>query len=312
MSVLATGGRSSSMERKSYSGLVRYKGNEDLFRAIELSIVSVLQSVPLHFHVEGLRGTGKTTIIRAARDVLPYIERIKGCVYNCHPDHPHCPIHRGQPGPWETEWIRMPLVEISHSAKLGTVVGSIDLERLTDQTRPEAALRPGTLAQAHRGIVLVDEINRLADTSPELADVLLDVMGTKPGRLQIEETGLKRVELPVLAAVWAASNPDEEPGPLEDVRRQLSDRFDLLVTMSRPTDRRQVSDILRQSGLHTKVPAALDPQRATQAADAAVRTKLALSGGLLPEPMGEAVEQLLAVAACSAARGAHRRCRPGS
>jgi len=47
---------------------------------------------------------------------------------------------------------------------------------------------PGTLPQAHRGIVLVDEVNRLADTAPELTDILLDAMGTKPGRVQIEET----------------------------------------------------------------------------------------------------------------------------
>ncbi len=35
--------------------------------------------------------------------------------------------------------------------------------------------------------MLVDEINRLADTAPELTDIMLDAMGTKPGRVQIEE-----------------------------------------------------------------------------------------------------------------------------
>ena len=55
--------------------------------------------------------------------------------------------------------------------------------------RSQAALL-GTIPRANRGIIFIDEINRLADTSPELTDVLLDTMGTKPGRVQIEEAGL--------------------------------------------------------------------------------------------------------------------------
>jgi magnesium chelatase subunit I len=150
------------------------------------------------------------------------------------------------------EEIPMPFLEISHSAKMGTVVGSIDLARITDQAKPEAALLAGTIPQAHRGIVFVDEINRLAEVAPELADVLLSVMGTKPGRIQIEETGLPVIEMPVSVSVWAASNPDEEPGPLEDVRRQLSDRFDLMVNMARPTSVAQVISILRKDGGHDR------------------------------------------------------------
>lgn len=42
--------------------------------------------------------------------------------------------------------------------------------------------------------------------------------------------------IPVQVTVWAASNPDEEPGPLEDIRRQLSDRFDFTVNVERPLD----------------------------------------------------------------------------
>jgi magnesium chelatase subunit I len=80
-----------------------------------------------------------------------------------------------------------------------------------------------------------------------LADVLLDVMGTKPGRIQIEETGLPVVELPAQISIWAASNPDEEPGPLEDIRRQLSDRFDFVIRMSRPSEIACVRQILAQS-----------------------------------------------------------------
>ncbi len=236
---------------RSYSTLVRHPGNQTLFEAVELSLVAALAGWPLHLHAEGLRGTGKTTIIRSAREIIPKITRIQGCSYNCDPARPHCPQHRGLTGEQVralgTEEIPMPFLEISHSAKVGTVAGSIDLARLTDRSGPETALLPGVLARAHRGIVFIDEINRLADTSPEITDLLLDAMGTRPGRLQIEETGLPTVELPVQVTVWAASNPDEDPGALEDVRRQLADRFDLNVSMGRVSSRDVLLEILGEA-----------------------------------------------------------------
>lgn len=237
--------------QKSYSALIRHPENMALFKAVEMSVLSAQNAVPLHIHAEGLRGTGKTTILRAAREVLPRIERVTGCLYNCDPRAPHCPVHRNMDYAelvrLGSEWVPMAFLEISHSAKVATVVGAVDLVRLTDRTHPEAALLPGTLAQAHRGIVFVDEINRLADTSPELADVLLDVMGTKPGRLQIEEAGLPKVEVSSLVTIWAASNPDEDPGPLEGIRRQLADRFDLCLGVRRPTNLSTLLAILEQA-----------------------------------------------------------------
>lgn len=228
--------------------IIRHSGNDNLLTAVELSILSHTLGWPLHLHAEGMRGTGKTTVLRSAAAQLPLIRRIKGCLYNCIPEAPHCPQHRDLDpehlARLGSEWVPMPFLEISHSAKLGTVVGTIDLKKVLDADRPEAALLPGTIAKANRGVVFIDEINRLADTSPELVDVLLDVMGTKPGRLQIEESGLAPVELPCQVAVWAASNPDEEPGPLEDIRRQLSDRFDVSIRVTGPETVEQVRAVL--------------------------------------------------------------------
>jgi len=233
---------------KSYYQLVRHNGNLDLFRSVEMSVIAMANGHPFHIHAEGLRGTGKTTIMRAAREILPPIRRIKNCLYNCDPAKPHCPEHRHltaeEIAKIGEEIVPRPFLEISHAAKIGTIVGSIDLQKLTDKMHPAAALLPGTIPQAHRGVIFIDEINRLADTSPELADVLLDVMGTKPGRIQIEETGLPSVSLPVEVTVWAASNPDEEPGALMQIRRQLADRFDVSLTMGRPDEYQSVLSIL--------------------------------------------------------------------
>lgn len=226
-----------------WDNLVFHPGNGELQRFIELGILAATLEIPLHFHVEGMRGTGKTTLIRAARGRLPDIDRIHGCPYNCRPNSPHCPAHRLSGAAADMEQIPMPFLEISHSAKVGTVAGSIDLGKLTSPD-PSAAVLPGTLPRAHRGIVFVDEINRLADTAPALVDLLLDAMGTKPGRVQIEETGLPSVEIPLSTSVWAASNPDEEPGSLQEIRRQLADRFDFVVSIARPERPEVVKSII--------------------------------------------------------------------
>ena len=235
---------------KYYRKLIRHSGNSDLFRAVEMSITALSSNIPLHIHAEGLRGTGKTTIMRSVKELLPPILRVKDCIYNCHPDSPHCPEHSHLSSREITsigsEIVPCPFLEISHAAKIGTVVGSIDLSKLTNPLGARAAILPGTIPQAHRGVIFIDEINRLADASPELADVLLDVMGTKPGHIQIEETGLSTVGFPVSVAIWAASNPDEDPGPLTIIRKQLSDRFDFGINMGRPNDYNAVFDILAQ------------------------------------------------------------------
>lgn len=212
---------------------IRHKGNDYLFTAVELSVLSTYMGIPLHVHAEGLRGTGKTTVMRWFAQNMPQIQRRKDCPYNCLDGS--CPIHdRGSA--LELETVRMPFVEIGHGAKIGTVLGSIDIKRLVDAKRPEACIIPGAVPMANRGVLFVDEINRLAETAPEITDILLSVMGTKPGRVKIEETGLAAYEIEVCASVWAASNPDEDPGPLEDIRKQLADRFDLVVPVDRPQD----------------------------------------------------------------------------
>ncbi len=236
---------------------IRHQGNENLFLAIEMSIVSSLAGFPLHVHAEGVRGTGKTTVMRWARETMPAIQRVKGCVYQCDPENPHCPVHQLQKGSdFQRESQPMPFVEIGHGAKLGTILGSIDLARLTDPSNPSAALLPGAIPMAHRGVLFVDEVNRLAETAPEITDVLLSVMGTKPGHVKIEETGLPPYDISVQASVWAASNPDEDPGPLENIRKQLADRFDLVVPVQRPNDVAVVEQLLsRKTAKATQSPA---------------------------------------------------------
>ncbi|MBX6351204.1 MAG: ATP-binding protein, partial [Clostridia bacterium] len=54
---------------------LRHPGNEELFRALSWSVEGVRVGWPLHVHVEGVRGTGKTTVVRAFQRRLPRIRR---------------------------------------------------------------------------------------------------------------------------------------------------------------------------------------------------------------------------------------------
>ena len=51
-----------------------------ILNAIDLDIGGVLFT--------GAKGTGKSSIIRSVSDILPEVETVKGCVFNCKPHDP--------------------------------------------------------------------------------------------------------------------------------------------------------------------------------------------------------------------------------
>lgn len=239
---------------KTYTELIRHAGNQRLFWAIEMSVLAMQVNRPLHIHAEGAEGTGKSTVLRAARELLPPIWRIYGCQYNCHPLQPHCPDHfylsPQEVATLGVERVAMPFLEISPSATIAEVAGGIDLDRCTDTAYSAASILPGAIPRAHRGIIFLDQINQWADVSPDLVAVILDVMGTKPGRVQIAAAGLPTLQIPVQVSVWAASNPGEESGPLEDVCSQLAACFDMLIRLERPAETAVVQHILQESQVY--------------------------------------------------------------
>lgn len=117
------------------------------------------------------------------------------------------------------------------------------LRLIRDPENPLAALLAGTIPQAQRGIIFIEEINRLADTAPEVAAVVLPAMGTRPGQVQMAEPGLPGVTLPIAVTIWAKAKPAEAAGPHSPVGKPLADRFDLTVAMGQPDNYQAVADI---------------------------------------------------------------------
>ncbi|HCE60010.1 MAG TPA: magnesium chelatase, partial [Janibacter terrae] len=131
-------------------------GADELTSALLLSAISPEIGGVL---VRGEKGTAKSTAVRALASVLPEQRVASECRFGCDPDRDEdCPD-----GPHEGAATTRParLVELPVGATEDRVVGSLDLRRALGDG--EAAYQPGLLADAHRGVLYVDEVNLLHD-----------------------------------------------------------------------------------------------------------------------------------------------------
>jgi magnesium chelatase subunit D len=201
-----------------FSALV---GHDDLRLALLLNAVHPGVGGVL---VRGEKGTAKSTAVRALAALLPAVAVLSGCRFSCDPDDPDlgCPDgpHAGGGGA-----VHRParLVELPVGATEDRLVGSLDLERaLAHGVR---AYQPGLLADAHRGVLYVDEVNLLHD---HLVDLLLDAAAM--GRAHVERDGVS-VSHAASFLLVGTMNPEEG-----ELRPQLLDRFGLTVEVRAARD----------------------------------------------------------------------------
>ncbi|MGB9803895.1 ATP-binding protein, partial [Desulfofundulus sp.] len=124
--------------------------------------------------IRGEKGTAKSTAVRALAALLPEIDVVLGCPFNCDPGDLTrlCPVCRERLAAGrklERTRRRVHVVDLPVSATEDRVVGSLDFEYAIKYGRPR--FEPGVLARANRGIIYVDEVNLLDD---HIVDVLLD------------------------------------------------------------------------------------------------------------------------------------------
>ncbi|MDP1821393.1 MAG: ATP-binding protein [Acidimicrobiales bacterium] len=116
-----------------------------------------------------------------------------------------------------------PFVELPLGATEDRLIGTLDTAAAL--TGDGFHFQPGLLADAHGGVLYVDEINLLAD---HLVDTLLDV--TVSGENVVERDGISHRH-PARFVLVGSMNPEEG-----ELRPQLLDRFGFCVEMTAPAD----------------------------------------------------------------------------
>jgi magnesium chelatase subunit I len=176
-------------------------GQDEMKLALQLNVIDPKIGGVM---IMGDRGTGKSTTIRALADLLPDITIIKNDPFNTDP--------RGLPKQYETEQIKIPMVELPLGATEDRVCGTINLKEIL--SGGNSTFEPGLLARANRGLLYVDEINLLDD---HLVDVLLDSAAS--GWNTVEREGIS-IKHPAKFILIGSGNPEEG-----ELRPQLLDRF---------------------------------------------------------------------------------------
>ncbi|MFG5719574.1 putative cobaltochelatase [Streptomyces murinus] len=257
-------------------------GQDDLRLALLLNAVSPAVGGVL---VRGEKGTAKSTAVRALSALLPAVAVVPGCRFSCDPGAPDpgCPDGPHEAGPGGERAARM--VELPVGASEDRLVGALDIERaLAEGVK---AFEPGLLADAHRGILYVDEVNLLHD---HLVDLLLDAAAMGASYVEREGVSVRHASKFLLVGTM---NPEEG-----ELRPQLLDRFGLTVEVAASREPDQRVEVVRRRLAYDDDPAAFAARWAGE--EAAVRQRVVAARELLPQVrLGDAALRQIA-ATCAA------------
>jgi len=191
-------------------------GQELMKQALLLNVVNPKLGGVL---IRGEKGTAKSTAVRALASLLPEIDVAAGCPFACDPgsdDLCQDCAAKAQAGALKASRRRTRVADLPVGATEDRVLGTLDLEAAIK--KGEKLFEPGILAEAHRGILYVDEVNLLDD---HIVDVLLDAAAMGVNTVEREGVSFSH---PARFVLVGTMNPEEG-----ELRPQLLDRFGLCV-----------------------------------------------------------------------------------
>ncbi len=210
--------------------------------------------------IAGGRGTGKSVLARGLHSLMPPIEVLdsKSTLDNLNLDiSSYKPISRNLDPSMPQEWdkslqeiffkiqdkdkdtvntliakkvVQAPFIQVPIGITEDRLVGSIDVAASLNSG--EQIFQPGVLADAHRGVLYIDDINLLDDG---IVNLVLEATGREQN--YIERDGLS-LSHPCKTLLIATYNPDE--GVLRD---HVLDRFAIVLSANQSIDTSQRVEI---------------------------------------------------------------------
>ncbi|MFI2186617.1 putative cobaltochelatase [Streptomyces sioyaensis] len=257
-------------------------GMDDLRLALLLNAVSPAVGGVL---VRGEKGTAKSTAVRALSALMPAVDVVGGCRFACAPDAPDPGCPDGPHGTGAAEERPTRMVELPVGASEDRLVGALDIERALSEG--VKAFEPGLLADAHRGILYVDEVNLLHD---HLVDLLLDAAAMGASYVEREGVSVRHAARFLLVGTM---NPEEG-----ELRPQLLDRFGLTVEVAASREPDLRVEVVRRRLAYDADPAGFAARWAAEEDE--LRRRITVARELLPGvTLGDAALRQIA-ATCAA------------